>query len=469
MNGMLSPARTTAMKPDTTRFVAGSPGKLKCNTCDAFAGLGLCGTGGGMSSENFVPAYVGDRAGSYIQDTTYQFVGEGAGAYDVEPETDSNRICLMMGVCGMISLMLAGMLGIALAKSRSTSGGTDGVGTTTHPLYDCLAGYNNWYNGWSPAKKSYCCELDHRPGSPGCNTKHDTTTARASFDCRVGVGGRLHHDWSLNKKVWCCVHRKVGCPTVSPIVQTPVAPLVQPPPPPTLAATPVYDCNPSLNNAVARWSDLKKTWCCTHVQHTGCPSSAAAQKIPLIKTSLPFDCNAGFVTWLMGWSEPKKNWCCQHVGRGCAVQQTTSVYNVPVVFKPPEHFECNKGFNNWLSGWSPAKKTWCCTHAKRGCLNVVPSTDAVAQHSTRPSSFDCGAGVADWHSGWPNFKKRWCCQHKRVGCPNPSAMPSNNVEGGLSAGSQAYDCDAGFKTWLIGWSPAKKAWCCDTTGKGCQR
>jgi len=35
------------------------------------------------------------------------------------------------------------------------------------------------------------------------------------------------------------------------------------------------------------------------------------------------------------------------------------------------------------------------------------------------------------------------------------------------AGSQPYDCDAGFANWKLSWTASKKAWCCTNAGRGC--
>lgn len=30
-----------------------------------------------------------------------------------------------------------------------------------------------------------------------------------------------------------------------------------------------------------------------------------------------------------------------------------------------------------------------------------------------------------------------------------------------------FDCDAGYSNWQYGWSPQKKAWCCEHASKAC--
>merc|ERR1719160_503172 len=37
----------------------------------------------------------------------------------------------------------------------------------------------------------------------------------------------------------------------------------------------------------------------------------------------------------------------------------------------------------------------------------------------------------------------------------------------MSVPDQTYDCDSGRENWEAGWSPAKKEFCCRTTGQAC--
>lgn len=342
----LSNSRPGSPQNSAQSFAAantGSPGggKFKCTTCFAAnaGGLNMCGIAGDSSVDNWVPAYVGDRAGSYIEDTTYQYVGEGAGAYDIVPERDNTRVTIAFAACGMISLMLIGISWIALHPSTTTTS------STARGSFDCNAGYAKWQTGWSEMKKYYCCGVGH----VNCNVV--ATTVAPAYDCRYDA--EQHHLWALPKKVWCCVHLRVGCPTVAPAT----------------------------------------------LQQRSTTVALIQQQY-----SSPFDCNSGFSNWLEGWSPPKKSWCCSHKQRGCPATSgppATASTSAP-------RFNCGDGMLNWQAGWPRSKKRWCCQHARIGC----PATGELP----KAGAYDCNAGVDNWLHGWSNGKKAWCCDTTGKGC-----------------------------------------------------
>jgi len=102
------------------------------------------------------------------------------------------------------------------------------------------------------------------------------------------------------------------------------------------------------------------------------------------------------------------------------------------------------------------------------------------------SPYDCAAGFANWAAGWSAQKKTWCCQMTGKACPTTTvttstitittvttvvppatAIPPAGVTTPIIGTSVAFDCDAGFANWAMGWSEPKKVWCCDNTGKAC--
>merc|ERR1712050_589494 len=123
-------------------------------------------------------------------------------------------------------------------------------------------------------------------------------------NCAIGTPA----SWDMGKKVWCCAHHHIGCPTV-------------PPPPPTTTPCP-YDCAAGFSNWQRGWSEGKKAFCC-RTQGKGCPPTAppTPPPPPAPTTSLPYDCNAGYHgcyhCLIKQWSVSKLAWCCQHTGRGC--------------------------------------------------------------------------------------------------------------------------------------------------------
>merc|ERR1712186_312620 len=174
-------------------------------------------------------------------------------------------------------------------------------------------------------------------------TAPDITTTSEPYCCKSkGL-------WSLDKKAWCCKHYGVGCPTPAPPAPTPApvpppVPVPTPPPEPNCAiGTPMtwdvgkkvwccahhhvgcpttpcrYDCNEGFSNWQRGSSEGKKAFCCS-TQGKACPPTAPPTPPPAT-TSLPYDCNAGYHgcyhCLIKQWSVSKLAWCCQHMGRGC--------------------------------------------------------------------------------------------------------------------------------------------------------
>jgi len=145
----------------------------------------------------------------------------------------------------------------------------------------------------------------------------------------------------------------------------------------------------------------------------------------------------------------------------------------PVTTPPPpptttSHYDCNAGAEYT---WSSGKKVFCCLSVHKGC----PTTPAP---TTTLCPFNCMAGYNDlgpfqWVKGWSGEKKIFCCRTARRGCPSelppPSGIPQGNAP--PEPDTFQYDCNAGYhncpKCLVRQWSPAKLAYCCKTTGKGC--
>mmetsp|Transcript_33911 Transcript_33911/g.66709 ORF Transcript_33911/g.66709 Transcript_33911/m.66709 type:complete len:353 (-) Transcript_33911:396-1454(-) len=311
-------------------------------------GPGMCGVGDCVGfdvddeyAEDAQLSYVGNGRGKYMQETTYKFVGKGAGNFDDVgvPSIGSlppvNSRCAWLSLCGFLSLLLLGpLLWWLLAAAAGWWRGYEGK-------HDCQAGYNSWQKSWSDNKKAWCCEKFSR----GCTQR--------PYDCHAGLDN-WHSGWSDGKKAWCCNTERIGCSVAS-------------------TTSLPYDCNTGVDNWSHGWSVNKKVWCCMNARR-GCPTAPP--------TSLPFDCNIAFNNRRAAWSEPKKQWCCVHARRGCPTTtpvRPTIHIPVPVPVPAPAApvpvtslpFDCNAGFINWVAGWSDAKKSWCCAHAYRGCANQV--------------------------------------------------------------------------------------------------
>ena len=155
--------------------------------------------------------YQGNCAGSYIQETTYKYVGEGAGDFEPVKIPGSNVVVICGGGVGVLFL---GLLIFLLLPAAATTTTTT---SAPKPSFDCNAGFQNWESAWTPAKKAYCCAHTGR----GCPTTVAPTPP----------------------------------PTTAPIVTT-VAPSTRPPPPVTPA--PPNECQ---MGGVATWSPQKKAYC----------------------------------------------------------------------------------------------------------------------------------------------------------------------------------------------------------------
>jgi len=79
--------------------------------------------------------------------------------------------------------------------------------------FNCNQGLSNWKEGWSPEKKTWCCEHEVK----GCEPKllSSAEADKLGFDC-VKDHGKWKTAWSFAKKAWCCQHKSTGCWEVKP-------------------------------------------------------------------------------------------------------------------------------------------------------------------------------------------------------------------------------------------------------------
>merc|ERR550532_3579152 len=121
---------------------AGAGAGAECGACGVSCGGG--GGGGGLS-------YVGNGQGSYVQETTYKYVGYG-GDFDVIRQR-RDFTCIITTCCLLPLLLL--LLWWLLS----------GLFTTSLP-FDCSQGVANWRLLWSDEKMQYCCMTT----GMGCST-----------------------------------------------------------------------------------------------------------------------------------------------------------------------------------------------------------------------------------------------------------------------------------------------------------
>eukprot|EP00438_Fugacium_kawagutii_P000543 Skav223844 [mRNA] locus=scaffold2304:199076:199735:+ [translate_table: standard] len=81
--------------------------------------------------------------------------------------------------------------------------------------FDCLAGYNNWKQGWSSKKKVFCCDnfqlACEREGDQYDNLEEIAFSVNDEYDCKAGFAN-WQRGWSDDKKGFCCGKYKIGCP-----------------------------------------------------------------------------------------------------------------------------------------------------------------------------------------------------------------------------------------------------------------
>jgi len=227
-----------------------------------------------------VLSYVGAGKGNYKASTSYTFVGDGAGAFDLVKVPTSCRCSVCC--CASSGLGVVALLFILFAASSGPT--TTTTSTTPQPKYDCEKGYFNWEEDWETDKKSWCCAHHGR----GCLRP---TTSTVSYYCHT------KNVWSLPKAMWCCRHQGIGCPTTHPPITTPA-------PDPNCAV-----------GTVGSWETSKRVWCCTN-HHVGCPDKGAVgAQAPAPVGGQLYDCDAGLAA---NWPEGKKAWCCTNLGKGCS-------------------------------------------------------------------------------------------------------------------------------------------------------
>merc|ERR550532_2578676 len=246
--------------------------------CDAGCGAGGAGCGTSYDTTG-VLSYVG-AGGDYKQETTYRYVGQGAGDFEMVgvPTNFRSNICVCLIPLLLLFLLVPFLLYLLPQLSSEP--------VTTMPA--------------------------PQPTEP--------------YDCN---GGGL---WSFDKKGWCCQHFGKGCtksPTPAP--RPPPAPNPIPHPMPVITTSPCpFDCTQGYNEWplqwVKGWSAAKKIYCCRTAQR-GCPSELPPPSglppsgLPPAPDTGPYDCNAGyhpcFHCLVRQWSPSKLSWCCTNQQKGC--------------------------------------------------------------------------------------------------------------------------------------------------------
>lgn len=347
-----------------------SPGGDCGATCDdACAGAaGVCiEPDGAAVGERWL--FVGDGKGAYAPVQSYNYVGRGAGNYDLVGAAFSNKTC--MG-CGrpLAALLCVGLLVPFLAylfmelSDLSTHRESMAVIRVPKPRYNCSV------DSAVPETSSFDAEwLEADRNRDGRISGHELAQSDDQGQLSRGAIQALFHadrdgDGKLSRREFTAALRGV-------------------------IGAAAANSNASKLPAVAlTWTTAKRLWCCDN-QGVACSTPPTARLItvtsPPVVKSLPFDCYSGYSDWRRQWSLKKREYCCEHVDRGCehyAAAATTS--------KPP----C---------------KGWCCELVGRNCTH--PTTTA--------HPFDCQAGLKNYRKGWSREKLQWCCTRlPQLPCPS---------------------------------------------------
>eukprot|EP00927_Polykrikos_kofoidii_P064891 TRINITY_DN60708_c0_g1_i1.p1 TRINITY_DN60708_c0_g1~~TRINITY_DN60708_c0_g1_i1.p1 ORF type:complete len:826 (+),score=73.58 TRINITY_DN60708_c0_g1_i1:78-2480(+) len=80
--------------------------------------------------------------------------------------------------------------------------------------------------------------------------------------------------------------------------------------------------------------------------------------------------------------------------------------------------------------------------------NESTESQILSAHGPR----NCFETEDSWEVGWSEAKKNWCCQNKNIGCSEDVVV---------------FNCSSGLDRWPDDWSDMKKKWCCEHEGRGC--
>mmetsp|Transcript_80921 Transcript_80921/g.179844 ORF Transcript_80921/g.179844 Transcript_80921/m.179844 type:complete len:446 (+) Transcript_80921:172-1509(+) len=90
--------------------------------------------------------------------------------------------------------------------------------------FDCTAGAQNWQLGWSATKQAACCQqvgigCTTSTSTTSTSTTRTTTTITTLFDCVAGLD-MFYTGWSSFKQDWCCNNMQLGCTSTSSTTST---------------------------------------------------------------------------------------------------------------------------------------------------------------------------------------------------------------------------------------------------------
>lgn len=231
--------------------------------------------------------WVGDGRGAYEKVQNFTYVGQGAGSFERArtmnhgAETGSmTLLCFRACWCGVVAGLLFFLILFLGRHHFFALPVYRGVQADWSPVSQCLQDVSLMHQ-WTPQKRAFCCAHTGRYGCP----VPALTTTEPKPSCEGNVDF-----WSKRKMDWCCRYEGVGCAPVK------ISP----------APMPLHNCHA---RPIEAWSLSKMLWCCRNYE-VGCPHYD-------VVSTPPFDCSAGVHFWHNGWSGAKKAFCCTQFHVGC--------------------------------------------------------------------------------------------------------------------------------------------------------
>jgi len=182
-------------------------------------------------------------------------------------------------------------------------------------------------------------------GNGSTATQSNMTSSSPRFhDCYAG-----YHDWTEDKKTWCCSHYGRGCARAS------------------ASGTGTEGARSSMPATLGVTAGI------TAMQQKGSCASEC------MVAGMPAAC--GLRIWLAarepqfaGHSAPCKM-AHADVLRRCPTCANCSMKDANCLDivdpRKEKRYDCSHGYSNWVMGWSSSQKAWCCQHEKKGCPSAL--------------------------------------------------------------------------------------------------
>jgi len=164
--------------------------------------------------------YVGAGHGGFVAETSYKFVGCGAGEFDfVTTDTPGflGHPWVLIGLGAMSVLLIVVALLLIISTIVSHTDTQTPVPRMNTP-YNCSSSVANFQSDWSTEKKVWCCANEGRACNlagevPPLPLPKSPTVPEEQYDCNDGLSN-WEASWTPRKKRHCCESIGRGCPIV---------------------------------------------------------------------------------------------------------------------------------------------------------------------------------------------------------------------------------------------------------------